>query len=87
MNIKNIVSDSYDKELEYSHDCWGRTEVDEIYTLNYDKLRENILIEIMKILNNQLYDNIVSENTSIHERMIARNTILNTKKIFKKELL
>jgi|LakMenEpi03Aug12_release.lakeMendotaPanAssembly.Ray.scaffolds.fasta_scaffold2702352_2 hypothetical protein len=60
-NIDNIIENSYDKEIVYSHGAFGETTTYTNYVINSKKLGENILSEckaflseILNILNNQI---------------------------------
>lgn len=82
-DIDKIVNDSYDTTIQYSHDCWGSSESDLILHLNNQKLKENILNEILKILNKQLQD---LDRSNFDELLIIIKTIHNTKKLLSMEL-
>jgi hypothetical protein len=82
-DIHTILSNSMEYSTKYSHDCWGSGTSEKVSTLCPDKLKENILNELLKILNQQLQD---LDRSNFDEVMIIFKTIHNTKKLLRMEL-
>jgi len=65
--IRNLVIDSQDVHFKYSHDCWGSTTSDEYYSLNTDKLAENVVKECLTIINNRLVGCTIEQREILHK--------------------
>ena len=62
-----MINDSYDVKTTYSHDCWGGSTSEEVYTLNYDKLSKNLLTECFGVINEQIAISSPEQNQALYE--------------------
>lgn len=62
----NLVRESQDRHVTYSHDCWGSGTSDEHYTLNIDKLAENTAKSCLGIINNRLAGCTLEQREILH---------------------